>query len=104
METVNKVILKGKISGLRKIRVKDNEVARFVLRTQYVNRCNDSSIRVETEWHNIVVWNTDDLYDVLYNGKTVELDGRLRYTKYVSSEGIDKVIAEIVVSKLVSVE
>ena len=104
METVNKVTLRGGISGLRKILVKDSGAARFVLMTRDFKKSKEGHTIVETELHNVVVWKNDDLFDDLADGKIVEVEGRLRYIKYTNADGFDKVFTEIVVSKLVSVE
>lgn len=106
MESVNKVILKGSISGLRKIGVEGYQSARFVLMTRYCIEGWKGRQLVETELHNVVVWNScgAELFDKLNDGKIVEVEGRLRYLKYISEEGVEKTLTEVVGMKLVSVE
>lgn len=104
METINKVILKGGISGIRKMIIGENEVARFVLLTRHMVKSKGGLVRDETELHNIVAWKEDEMFDKLNDGKIVEVEGRLRYVKYLSAEGVEKVISEVIVNKLISVE
>lgn len=104
METVNKVTLRGRISSVKKIKAGENEAVRFVLGTQHVEKCKNGSVRVETEWHNVVGWKKDAMFNLLEDGKTVEVEGRIRYIKYTSAEGIDKVLTEILVTDILSVE
>ena len=106
MKTINKVTLKGGISGLRKIGVEGSQAARFVLMTRYcIDGWNGKQL-VETELHNVVIWNScgKELFDKLNDGKIVELEGRLRYIKYISAEGVEKTLTEVIGMKLVSVE
>lgn len=103
METVNKVILKGGISGVRKISIVDSKVARFVLMTRYFKTSKEGHRIVETELHNVVVWKNNELFEELMDGKIVEVEGRVRYVRYISAEGEEKILTEIVANKLVSV-
>lgn len=104
MKTVNKVTLRGRISSVKKIKAGEKEAARFVLGTQHVETYKDGSVRVETEWHNVVGWKKDDMFNLLEDGKTVEVEGIIRYIKYTSAEGVDKVLTEILITDILSVE
>lgn len=106
METINKVTLKGGISGVRKTGSEGNQAARFVLMTRHCVDGWDGRQLVTTELHNVQVWKSVawELFDKINDGKIVELEGRIRYIKYISAEGVEKVLTEIIATKLVSVE
>ena len=104
METINRVVLKGGISGIRKIKIGNDEVARFVLLTRYSGKSRGGQVTEETELHNVITWKSDDMFDILNDGKIAEVEGRIRYVKYITAEGFEKVLPEVVADKLISVE
>ena len=106
METINKVTLKGGISGVRKVGTGGGQAACFVLMTRHCVDGWDGRQLETTELHNVQVWKSVawELFDELNDGKIVELEGRIRYMKYISAEGVEKVLSQIIATKLVSVE
>lgn len=54
---------------------------------------------IETTWHNVTCWSgvkSIDL-DSLERGKAVELEGRIKNSRYTGSDGVDRTSTEIIV-------
>jgi single-strand DNA-binding protein len=82
---------------------KNKKVAKLNLATNF-NYKNDKGERVEeTNWHQLVVWNTqaDLAVQLLNKGSEVAIEGRLVTRAFNDKEGNKKYITEIVVNEFV---
>lgn len=97
-ETVNKVILRGRIESLRELKISPVAKAkRFALATQEVVKNSKGDAIVETQYHSVAAV-SDKLsegYDIIQYGVMVELEGRLKYLHYINAEGVSKIMTEI---------
>lgn len=97
-ETVNKVILRGRIESLRELNISPVAKAkRFALATQEVVKNSRGDVIVETQYHSVAAV-SDKLtegYNIIQYGVMVELEGRLKYLRYTNAEGIAKTLTEI---------
>src|SRR5215472_13118140 len=50
----------------------------------------------ETDWHNIVLWRSENLTNYLSKGKQVYVEGRLQTRSYEDRDGVKRYITEIV--------
>ena len=50
----------------------------------------------ETDWHNCVMWRTENLANYLLKGKQIYVEGRLQTRSYDDKEGQKKYITEVV--------
>ena len=102
MEYINRIELQGEIGAIRVQEVQDMLVANFSLVTEFVHKCNI----IETSLHNIVAWESSMLFDpyLLKKGDKVRVVGRLRTSKYTSSNGEYKMFYEVVASVVTTVK
>lgn len=105
MEFLNKVELKGIIGGVKLLQVGDNKVANISVLTNYMSQDKSGMPVVETQWHNVKVWDTASKtsLDEYGKGDKVHLTGRLRTIRYTAPEG-DRTFTEIVASKINKLE
>ncbi len=102
--TLNKVTLIGHLGDNVKMHYFENGncVGRFPLATNeaYINRTTNEKI-VSTEWHNIVVRNkqAETCEKYLTKGDRIYLEGKIRTRQWVTEEGIEKQMIEIIVSE-----
>ena len=107
METLNRVELRGRVGQDPKItNVGDTKVARFSVATNETFHDREGVIKEETTWHNISVWAGRNVADLssIKKGVMVTLTGRIRHSKFVGSDGMDKYMTEVVASQLALVQ
>jgi single-strand DNA-binding protein len=98
MEQLNKIELRGKVGNVRISRVGENVVANFSLATNYVYMSKDGQPVVETTWHTVVAWDGKGMPDLtkIDKGSSLYVCGRLRNTRYTSSDGTEKQAMEVI--------
>jgi single-strand DNA-binding protein len=55
----------------------------------------------ETDWHNVIIWRSENLANYLLKGKQVYVEGRLQTRNYEDKEGQKRYITEIVADDLI---
>lgn len=102
MEHINRIELRGRVGTVRTNVVNNSKVANFSLATDYLYKGKDGNAMSETTWHNIVAWEGKDIADIdkICKGTPVHLVGRLRTMKYTNSEGVEKLLYEVIAGKL----
>src|SRR5215471_7286652 len=50
----------------------------------------------ETDWHNIVLWRSENLANYLTKGKQVYVEGRLQTRSYEDRDGVKRHVTEVV--------
>ncbi len=105
MEQINRIEVQGKIGNVRTNAYNDNQVANFSVATNYLFRSKDGDV-IETTWHNVVAWEGKNMPDFqkLVKGATVNVVGRLKASKYTSSDGVERLAYEIVANKVNIIE
>jgi len=102
--TLNKVTLIGHLGENVKIHYFENGncIGRFSLATNevYINKSTNERI-TSTEWHNIVVRNkqAEICEKHLSKGDRIYVEGRIRTRQWMTEEGIQKQIVEIIVTE-----
>lgn len=97
--SVNKVILLGHLGKDAETRFTPSgiSVSKFSLATS--RRSKDQQTgewKENTDWHNIVMWRTENVANYLLKGKQVYLEGRIETRSYDDKDGQKKYITEIV--------
>lgn len=96
MEYINRIELQGTVGTVRSNVIGTSPVQNFSLATEFCYRHSDGNPIVETTWHQIVAWNQK----AVQKGDSVRVVGRIRQTKYVGSDGTQKILSEVVASEL----
>ncbi len=106
METINRVELQGTVGNVRIQEAGDRRVLHFSLVTNRVARNREGENIVETCWHNVEAWEGQNIADLdrIVKGSNVHLSGRIRYSKYVGNDNIERTSTDIIASKLELVE
>lgn len=104
-KSLNKVELRGHVGQDPKITILENgsQVTKFTLATNENYKTKNDEWKEETTWHNIVAWASKSMpeFEKIKKGMFIELVGKIRYLKYKSKSGDDKVFTEILAHKIV---
>jgi len=104
--SVNKVILLGNLGkdAETKFTTGGAAVTKFTLATS--RRWKDQQtgeLKEETDWHNIVVWQQENVANYLTKGRQVYVEGRLQTRSYEDKEGQKKYFTEVVAHDVILV-
>jgi single-strand DNA-binding protein len=102
--SVNKVILIGHLGKDAETKFTPNGTARstFTLATNRRWKDQQSGEWKEiTDWHNIVLWRSENLTNYLQKGKQVYIEGRIESRSWDDKEGQKRYITEIVCEELI---
>jgi single-strand DNA-binding protein len=96
--SVNKVILLGHLGKDAETRFTTSgaAVTNFTLATN--RRWKDQQTgdwKEETDWHNVVLWRSENLANYLTKGKQVYVEGRLRTRSYDDKDGNKRYVTEV---------
>jgi len=102
--SVNKVILLGHLGKDAETKFTPSGVARSTFTVATNRRWKDQQSgewKEETDWHNCVLWRSENLANYLQKGKQVYVEGRLQSRSYEDKEGQKKYMTEVVCEDLV---
>jgi single-strand DNA-binding protein len=92
--SVNKVILVGNLGRDPEVRYLDNQkvVAQFSLATSETYTDKNGERKVDTEWHNVEMWDTlaKIAEKYLKKGSQVYIEGKIRSEHWRDKEGIER--------------
>ena len=71
-------------------------VANFTMATSESYKDKAGNRVDQTEWHNIVMWRTENIANYLLKGKQIYIEGRLESRSYEDKEGQKRYITEVV--------
>jgi single-strand DNA-binding protein len=97
--SVNKVILIGHLGkdAETKFTPSGISVSKFTLATSRRSKDQQSGEWKDiTDWHNIVMWRTENVANYLLKGKQIFLEGRLESRSWEDKEGQKRYITEVV--------
>jgi single-strand DNA-binding protein len=102
--SVNKVILLGHLGKDAETRFTPAgaSVTNFTLATN--RRWKDQQTgewKEETDWHNVVLWRSENLANYLTKGKQVYVEGRLRTRSYEDKDGQKRYVTEVVADDVI---
>lgn len=101
---INQIELAGRVGTVLKKVVGGTEYARFSLCTIQIYS-NGECRKVETSWHDCHTFASDGIdLTKIEKGEWLHLIGRLEYRKYVDNNNIEKIIPEIIVTKIINDE
>jgi single-strand DNA-binding protein len=102
--SVNKVILLGHLGKDAETKFTASGVPRSTFTLATNRRWKDKQSgewKEETDWHNIVLWESENVANFLLKGKQVYIEGRLQSRSWEDKEGQKRYITEVVCSELV---
>lgn len=103
MEQLNSVTLRGIIGNARIQNIGDTQMARFSVATDYIFKNRSGEVVCETTWHQVTAFKSDKTPDftALVKGAGVEVKGRLRNNRYTDSNGVERIMTEILASQVI---
>lgn len=102
--SVNKVILLGHLGKDAETKFTPNGTARTTFTLATNRRWKDQASgewKEITDWHNIVLWRSENLSNYLQKGKQVYVEGRIENRSWDDKEGQKRYITEIVADELI---
>ncbi|MEZ5351025.1 MAG: single-stranded DNA-binding protein [Bryobacteraceae bacterium] len=102
--SVNKVILVGNLGKDAETRFTPGGQARTTFSIATSRRWKDQQTgewREETDWHNIVLWRSENLANYLTKGKQIYCEGRLQSRSYDDKDGNKKYVTEVVADDVI---
>ena len=102
--SVNKVILVGNLGKDAETKFTPGGVARTTLAIATSRRWKDQQTgewKDITDWHNVVLWRSENLANYLLKGKQVYVEGRLESRSWEDKEGQKRYITEVVADELI---
>ena len=102
--SVNKVILIGHLGKDAETKFTPSGVAKtnFTLATN--RRWKDQQTgewRDETDWHNVILWRSENVANYLLKGKQIYVEGRLSTRSYDDKDGNKRWITEVVADEVI---
>lgn len=100
---MNRVVLKGNVGADPKPIVTETGTkgVRFTMATTELIKKRDSEIKEDVTWHNIVAWNSKILSpDKIKKGTYIEVTGKLRYSRFKGTDGVERFFTEIVAQNI----
>src|SRR4030081_732105 len=98
-KSVNKVFLLGRLGkdAETKFTPSGISVSKFSLATNRRAKDQQRGERKDlTDWHNIVMWKSENVANYLLKGKQIHLEGRLETRSYEDKEGQKKYTTEVI--------
>ena len=102
--SVNKVFLLGHLGKDAETKFTPSGVARSTFTVATNRRWKDQQTgewKEETDWHNIVLWRSENLSNYLLKGKQVWVEGRLQTRSYEDKDGQKRYMTEVVADELI---
>ena len=102
--SINKVMLLGHLGKDAETKFTPSGVARSTFTVATNRRWKDQQSgewKEETDWHNVVLWRSENLANYLLKGKQVYVEGRLQTRNYEDKEGQKRYVTEVVADDLI---
>ena len=103
MEQLNRIELRGSVGTVKTQTYTDAVVARLTVATNYAYKDKSGNAVIETPCHNVIAREGKYIQGLedLKRGDKVYVTGRLRYSKYTGSDGVERVACDVVANRLV---
>jgi len=102
--SVNKVTLLGHLGKDAETKFTPSGVSRSNFTIATNRRWKDQQSgewKEETDWHNCVIWRSENVANYLLKGKQVYVEGRLQTRSWDDKDGVKKYMTEVVVDDLI---
>ncbi len=102
--SVNKVILIGHLGRDAEMRFTQSQVAKTTFSVATNRRWKDQQTgewKEETDWHNVVLWRSENISSYLTKGQQVYVEGRLQTRSWDDKDGKKNYITEVVADNVI---
>lgn len=102
--SVNKVFLIGHLGKDAETKFTPSGVAKTTFSLATNRRVKDQQTgdwKDETDWHNIVLWRSENIANYLLKGKQIHVEGRLSTRSYDDKDGNKRWITEVVAEEVI---
>ena len=102
--SVNKVILLGRLGKDAETKFTPAGAAKttFTMATNWSRKDQQTGEwKEETDWHNIVLWRSENLANYLLKGKQVYVEGRISTRSYDDKDGNKRWITEVIADNVI---
>lgn len=102
--SVNRVTLLGNLGKDADTKFTPSGIARTTFSIATTRRIKDGQTgewKDETDWHNIVLWRSENVANYLTKGKQVYVEGRLQSRSYDDKDGNKRYVTEVVAEDLI---
>lgn len=102
--SVNKVILIGHLGKDAETKFTPGGAARTTFSLATNRRWKDQQSgewKEETDWHNVVLWRSENIANYLLKGKQIYVEGRLQTRSYDDKDGNKRYVTEVVAEDVV---
>ena len=102
--SVNKVILVGHLGKDAETKFTPSGVAKTTFTLATNRRWKDQQTgdwKDETDWHNVVLWRSENVANYLLKGKQIYVEGRLQTRSYDDKDGNKRWITEVVADEVI---
>lgn len=102
--SVNKVILLGNLGRDAETKFTPNGTSRTTFAVATSRRWKDQQTgewKEETDWHNVVLWRSENVAPHLQKGKQVYIEGRLQTRSWEDKDGNKRYTTEVVADNLI---
>jgi single-strand DNA-binding protein len=102
--SINKAILLGHLGKDAETKFTPSGTARTSFTLATSRRWKDQQTgdwKEETDWHNVVLWRSENLANYLLKGKQVYVEGRISNRTYEDKDGNKKYFTEIVADDVI---
>jgi single-strand DNA-binding protein len=102
--SVNKVILLGRLGKDAETKYTPSGTAKttFTMATNWSRKDQQTGDwKEETDWHNIVLWRSENIANYLLKGKQVYVEGRISTRSYDDKDGNKRWITEVVADNVI---
>jgi len=97
MEFLNQIELRGIVGNVRINKVYNTKCANISLLTEYSYHSKDGGLVIDTVWHNVTAFESEKCKDLesITKGSKLFVKGRVKYRRYIGSDGNERTICEI---------
>ncbi|MBL8209374.1 MAG: single-stranded DNA-binding protein [Bryobacterales bacterium] len=102
--SVNKVILLGNLGRDAETKFTPSGIARTTFSVATTRRFKDQQTnewKDETDWHNVILWRSENVANYLTKGKQVYVEGRLQTRSYDDKDGNKRYMTEVVADDVI---
>lgn len=105
-EYLNRVELRGRVVLVKILSVGDGRLARFSLATSECHRSHEGELTESVTWHNVVAYESPLSLplDDIRKGAFVQVEGRIRVTRYTDCSGAERAFHEILAGRVKAID